>query len=232
MKDVESRRMKVIELHDVKKVYEVGTKVYALNGVTMSVKRGEFVAIMGPSGSGKSTLLNLIGCLDKPTEGRVIINGVDTSSLTDKQLTELRRDTIGFIFQQYNLVPTLTAFENVELPMIFKGVAKAEREKRAEELLRLVGLEREMHRKPKEMSGGQQQRVAIARALANNPSILLCDEPTGNLDTKNGRAIMKLIKSLNDEGVTVVLVTHDPAVAEFAERSVRIVDGRLASGEV
>ena len=169
MKDVESRRMKVIELHDVKKVYEVGTKVYALNGVTMSVKRGEFVAIMGPSGSGKSTLLNLIGCLDKPTEGRVIINGVDTSSLTDKQLTELRRDTIGFIFQQYNLVPTLTAFENVELPMIFKGVAKAEREKRAEELLRLVGLEREMHRKPKEMSGGQQQRVAIARAWRTTP---------------------------------------------------------------
>lgn len=218
----------VIELRDVKKIYEVGaSKVYALNGVTMSVKRGEFVAIMGPSGSGKSTLLNLIGCLDKPTEGKVIINGVDTSNLTDKQLTELRRDTIGFIFQQYNLIPTLTAFENVELPMIFKGIPKAERENRAKELLRLVGLEKEMHRRPKEMSGGQQQRVAIARALANRPSILLCDEPTGNLDTKSGRSIMEIIKSLNDEGVTVVLVTHDPAVAEFAGRVVRIVDGML-----
>lgn len=227
---MDEKKMKdsVIELRDVKKIYEVGaSKVYALNGVTMSVKRGEFVAIMGPSGSGKSTLLNLIGCLDKPTEGKVIINGVDTSNLTDKQLTELRRDTIGFIFQQYNLIPTLTAFENVELPMIFKGIPKAERENRAKELLRLVGLEKEMHRRPKEMSGGQQQRVAIARALANRPSILLCDEPTGNLDTKSGRSIMEIIKSLNDEGVTVVLVTHDPAVAEFAGRVVRIVDGML-----
>ncbi|AEA47924.1 ABC transporter ATP-binding protein [Archaeoglobus veneficus] len=222
MKDV------VIELQNVKKVYKTGAaEVYALNGVSMSVERGDFIAIMGPSGSGKSTLLNLIGCLDKPTEGRVIINGVDTSNLTDKQLTELRRDTIGFIFQHYNLIPTLTAFENVELPMIFKGVPKAEREERARELLKLVGLEREMHRKPKELSGGQQQRVAIARALANKPSILLCDEPTGNLDTKSGRAIMEIIKGLNEEGVTVVLVTHDPAVAGFAERVVRIVDGVL-----
>lgn len=218
----------VIELQNVRKIYEAGvSKVYALNGVTMSVERGDFVAIMGPSGSGKSTLLNLIGCLDRPTEGRVIINGVDTANLSDKQLTELRRDTIGFIFQQYNLIPTLTAFENVELPMIFKGVAKSEREKRAKELLSLVGLEEEMHRRPMELSGGQQQRVAIARALANEPSILLCDEPTGNLDTRSGKAVMEIISKLNREGVTVVVVTHDPAIAAFAKRVVRIVDGVL-----
>ncbi|RLI84841.1 MAG: lipoprotein-releasing system ATP-binding protein LolD [Archaeoglobales archaeon] len=218
----------VIELQNVRKIYEAGvSKVYALNGVTMSVERGDFVAIMGPSGSGKSTLLNLIGCLDRPTEGRVIINGVDTANLSDKQLTELRRDTIGFIFQQYNLIPTLTAFENVELPMIFRGVAKSEREKRAKELLSLVGLEEEMHRRPMELSGGQQQRVAIARALANEPSILLCDEPTGNLDTRSGKAVMEIISKLNREGVTVVVVTHDPAIAAFAKRVVRIVDGVL-----
>lgn len=219
----------VIELHDVRKIYQVGaTQVFALNGVTMRVERGEFIAIMGPSGSGKSTLLNMIGCLDKPTSGRVIINGVDTSHLSDKELTTLRRDTIGFIFQQYNLIPTLTAFENVELPMIFKNVPRAEREKRAKKLLALVGLEKEIHRKPKELSGGQQQRVAIARALANNPSILLCDEPTGNLDTKSGKAVMDIIKNLNAEKeVTVVLVTHDPSIAEYANRVVRIRDGML-----
>jgi len=219
----------VIELHDVRKIYQVGaTQVFALNGVTMRVERGEFIAIMGPSGSGKSTLLNMIGCLDKPTSGRVTINGVDTSYLSDKELTTLRRDTIGFIFQQYNLIPTLTAFENVELPMIFKNVPRAEREKRAKELLALVGLEKEIHRKPKELSGGQQQRVAIARALANNPSILLCDEPTGNLDTKSGKAVMDIIKNLNAEKeVTVVLVTHDPSIAKYANRVVRIRDGIL-----
>jgi putative ABC transport system ATP-binding protein len=217
----------MIRLVDVTKVYRSGAyEVVALNGVSMNVETGEFVAIMGPSGSGKSTLLNLIGCLDKPTEGKVFINGVDTSQLSDKGLTELRRDTIGFIFQQYNLIPTLTALENVELPTIFKGASKLERRKRAEELLSIVGLEDEMHRKPSELSGGQQQRVAIARALANNPSILLCDEPTGNLDTKSGKAVMEIIRKLNEEeGVTVVLVTHDPSVAEFAERIYKIIDG-------
>jgi putative ABC transport system ATP-binding protein len=217
----------MIRLVDVTKVYRSGPyEVLALNKISMNVEEGEFVAIMGPSGSGKSTLLNLIGCLDKPTEGKVYINGVDTSELSDKELTELRRDTIGFIFQQYNLIPTLTALENVELPMIFKGTSKLERRKRAEELLSIVGLEDEMHRKPTELSGGQQQRVAIARALANNPSILLCDEPTGNLDTKSGKAVMEIISRLNEEeGVTVVLVTHDPSVAEFAEKIFRIIDG-------
>ncbi len=225
---MDEKEMKVIELQDVKKIYEVGAeKVYALNGVNMSVERGEFVAIMGPSGSGKSTLLNLIGCLDRPTEGKVYINGIDTSELSGRELTELRRDTIGFVFQQYNLIPTLTAFENVELPMIFKNVAKHEREKRAEELLNLVGLGKELQRKPRELSGGQQQRVAIARALANEPSILLCDEPTGNLDTKSGRQVMETISDLNRRGVTIVLVTHDPSTAAFAGRTVRITDGRL-----
>ena len=194
----------------------------------MVVKEGEFVAIMGPSGSGKSTLLNIIGCLDKPTRGEVIINGVETSILSDRELTELRRDTIGFIFQQYNLIPTLTALENVELPMVFRGLSKAEREARARELLKIVGIEELANRMPREMSGGQQQRVAIARALANNPSILLCDEPTGNLDTRSGRQIMDILKKLNEEErVTVVLVTHDPSLADYVDRVVRIRDGKV-----
>lgn len=221
--------MVMIELVNVTKVYKTGRfEVIALNNVSMKIEDGEFIAIMGPSGSGKTTLLNLIGCLDKPTKGKIIIDGIDTSQLTDKQLTEFRRDKIGFIFQQYYLIPTLTALENVELPMIFKGIPRSERIRRAKELLSLVGLGREMNRMPNELSGGQQQRVAIARALANNPSILLCDEPTGNLDRKSGKVVMDLIKKLNEErGVTVVLVTHDAEVARYAERVVRIVDGRI-----
>ncbi|HIP25730.1 MAG TPA: ABC transporter ATP-binding protein [Archaeoglobus profundus] len=219
----------MIELINVTKVYKTGRfEVIALNNVSMKIEDGEFIAIMGPSGSGKTTLLNLIGCLDKPTKGKIIIDGVDTSQLTDKQLTELRRDKIGFIFQQYFLIPTLTALENVELPMIFKGIPRSERIRRAKELLSLVGLEKEINRMPNELSGGQQQRVAIARALANDPSILLCDEPTGNLDSKSGKIVMDLIKTLNEErGVTVVLVTHNLEVANYAERVVRIVDGRI-----
>ncbi len=221
--------MKVIELIDVYKIYRTPYyEVRALDGVTMSVEDGEFVVIMGPSGSGKSTLLNMIGCLDKPTSGRVLINGVETSKLNDRQLTELRRDTIGFIFQTFNLIPTLTAFENVELPMIFKGISRRKREEKARELLNLVGLEDVADRKPNEMSGGQQQRVAIARALANDPIILLCDEPTGNLDTKTGKQVMDLIKQQNEErGVTVVLVTHDPALSVYGDRVVNIRDGRI-----
>jgi putative ABC transport system ATP-binding protein len=218
----------VVELQEVYKIYTLGVqKVIALNGVSLKVEEGEFIAIMGPSGSGKSTLLNMIGCLDKPTKGRVLIAGNDTSKLNDDELTRLRRDTIGFIFQQYNLIPTLTALENVELPMIFRGLNRNEREKRANELLEKVGLEREINRKPTELSGGQQQRVAIARALANNPTILLCDEPTGNLDTKSGELIMEILTNLNKEGVTVLVVTHDPAVSEFAQRIVKIRDGKI-----
>ncbi|MBO8180650.1 MAG: ABC transporter ATP-binding protein [Archaeoglobus sp.] len=221
--------MKVVELVDVYKIYKTEYyEVKALECVNMAVKEGEFVAIMGPSGSGKSTLLNIIGCLDKPTRGEVIINGVETSILSDRELTELRRDTIGFIFQQYNLIPTLTALENVELPMVFRGLSKAEREARARELLKIVGIEELANRMPREMSGGQQQRVAIARALANNPSILLCDEPTGNLDTRSGRQIMDILKKLNEEErVTVVLVTHDPSLADYVDRVVRIRDGKV-----
>ncbi len=222
----------MIELIDVYKVYRLGIhEVQALRGVNLKIERGEFVAIMGPSGSGKSTLLYLIGCLDKPTKGSVIIDGQNTSTLNEKQLTELRRDKIGFIFQQYYLIPTLTALENVELPMVFKGVPKDERIERAEELLEMVGLGSKKYRKPNELSGGEQQRVAIARALANKPSILLCDEPTGNLDTKSGRIVMDIIKRLNVErGVTVVLVTHDPSLKVYADRVIKIRDGVIHAG--
>ncbi len=206
----------MIELINVYKIYKVGAyEVPALKGINLRIEKGEFVAIMGPSGSGKSTLLYLIGCLDKPTKGSVIIDGQNTSTLNEKQLTELRRDKIGFIFQQYYLIPTLTALENVELPMVFKGVPKVKRIERAEELLEMVGLGSKKDRKPNELSGGEQQRVTIARALANNPSILLCDEP-----------VMKIIKRLNVErGVTVVLVTHDPSLKIYADRVVKIRDG-------
>jgi putative ABC transport system ATP-binding protein len=218
-----------VELIDVHKIYK--TKYYevrAINGITMKIEDGEFIAIMGPSGSGKSTLLYLIGCLDRPTKGEIVIDGVETSELSDDELTRLRREKLGFVFQQYNLISTLTALENVELPMIFRGVPKNERKRKAMELLRLVGIEDIAERKPMEISGGQQQRVAIARAMANEPKILLCDEPTGNLDSKSGRQIMRIIKELNEEkGVTVILVTHDPSMAEFAERIVRLRDGRL-----
>ena len=219
----------MIELINVYKVYKTGYyEVVALRGVNLKIDRGEFISIMGPSGSGKSTLLYLIGCLDKPTRGKVLIDGEDVTKMNERQLTELRRDKIGFIFQQYYLIPTLTALENVELPMVFKGIPKEKRRERAEHLLSLVGLNGKEDRKPNELSGGEQQRVAIARALANNPLILLCDEPTGNLDSKSGRQIMDLIKNLNEEmGVTVVLVTHDPSLKEYAHRVVKIRDGRL-----
>ncbi len=216
----------VIKLENVTKIYE--NKVVALRNVNLNVKSGEFVAVMGPSGSGKTTLLNLIGCLDKPTFGRIFIDGYETTKLNDKELTEFRRDKIGFVFQQYNLIQTLTALENVELPMIFKGLNAKEREKRAKYLLKLVGLEDKINRRPNELSGGEQQRVAIARALANKPEILLCDEPTGNLDLKTGKKIMNIIKNLNKkDGITVVLVTHNPIMADYADRVFHIIDGKI-----
>ncbi|MDW7989947.1 MAG: ABC transporter ATP-binding protein [Archaeoglobaceae archaeon] len=219
----------MIELVDVYKVYKTQYyEVRALDGITMKIEDGEFIAIMGPSGSGKSTLLHLIGCLDKPTTGKVIIDGVETSRLRDNELTRLRRDMIGFIFQQYNLVSTLTALENVELPMIFRGISKDKRRKKALELLKKVGIEEVADRKPMEISGGQQQRVAIARSMANDPKILLCDEPTGNLDSKSGKQVMEIIKRMNcEKGVTVVLVTHDLSLAAYADRIVRIRDGKI-----
>ncbi len=225
--------MKVIELIDVEKVYKTDYyEVKALDGINLRIESGEFVIIMGPSGSGKSTLLHLIGCLDKPTKGEVIVKGIETTKLGDNELTKIRRDMIGFIFQQFYLIPTLTALENVELPMVFKGIDREERRKRAMKLLELVGLYDVYDRKPNELSGGQQQRVAIARALANDPTILLCDEPTGNLDTKTGEKIIGTIREFNEKrGVTVVLVTHNLSLKKFGDRVVYMRDGKIEKVE-
>jgi len=219
----------VIELEEVRKVYpRLAGDVVALNGVSFAIEEGEFVAIMGASGSGKSTLLNQIGCLDVPTSGRLLIDGRDIRNMSDFDLTNLRRDAIGFIFQKFNLIPLLTAYENVELPLIMK---KGQRDVsgRPIDLLRQVGLEGEMiTHTPPELSGGQQQRVAIARALANDPKILLADEPTGNLDSKTGKQIMDLLANLHEEGRTIVMVTHDRKTAAYADRVITISDGRIA----
>lgn len=216
----------VVEAVNLRKTYMLGkVPVEALRGVNLKVESGDFVAILGPSGSGKSTLLNLIGALDKPTDGTMLIDGVDISKLNDNQLAALRRK-IGFVFQFFNLIPRFTARENVELVMSIADIGKTERRKRAEELLEAVGLNDRMNHKPAELSGGQQQRVAIARALANNPRFLLMDEPTGNVDSKTAREIMNLIKALNEEkGVTIIMVTHDQHLAREAKRIVQIFDG-------
>ncbi len=219
--------MEVIRLEDVWKVYGTEVRVEALRGVDLSVEEGEFIAIMGPSGSGKSTLLHIMGLLDTPTRGRVFVLGREASRLSDDERALLRRESIGFVFQQYNLSPSLTALENVELPMLFAGVPPEKRRKRAVELLEAVGLGDRLHHYPNQLSGGQQQRVAIARALANNPHIILADEPTGNLDTKTGRRILEVFRELNERGKTVVIVTHDPEVAEAAEKIVKIRDGKI-----
>ncbi len=221
--------MPVIQFQDVTKVYPLPAgDVVALNGVSLDIEAGEFVSIMGPSGSGKSTLLNIMGSLDVPTSGDVYISGSRIGVMNDDELTLLRRDHIGFIFQHFNLIPLLSAVENVEYPMILRG-RKTEARQRAREVLAAVGLEEHLYtHKPSELSGGQQQRVAIARALVNNPDFLLCDEPTGNLDTVTGTGIMNLLSRMNEEGTTVVVVTHDPRMTEFSNRTIRIVDGRLA----
>jgi putative ABC transport system ATP-binding protein len=219
----------IIRFEDVSKIYRLPAgDVTALDHVSLTVEPGEFIAVMGPSGSGKSTLLNMMGCLDVPTTGRIYLSGQDISGLNDDDLTRLRRDRIGFVFQQFNLIPLLSAVENVEFPIVLT-FNRSESRRRAEEVLRAVGIE-ESHfsHKPGELSGGQQQRVAIARALVNDPALLLCDEPTGNLDTKTGTAIMDLLAEENREGKTIVMVTHDPRVAGYARRTIRIVDGRIA----
>lgn len=218
--------MAIIEAMNLRKVYMLGkVPVEALRGVNLKVKEGEFLSILGPSGSGKSTLLNLIGALDKPTSGKVFIDGVDVSILDDNGLAELRR-RIGFVFQFFNLIPRFTALENVELPMAIAGLSKMERRKRAIELLETVGLSGRRSHKPTELSGGEQQRVAIARALANNPRFLLMDEPTGNIDSKNASEIMRLIRRLNEEkSVTIIMVTHDQRLAKEADRTVYMLDG-------
>ncbi len=223
-----------VELIDVYKDYKVGNVVVkALRGMNLKVKRGEFVAIMGPSGSGKSTTLNLIGALDRPTRGKVLVDGIDISTLNDDELSELRNKKIGFIFQTFNLINRTTVLGNVIMPSIVSGLSKKERIEKAKRLLRLVGLENEMDRSPRFLSGGQQQRVAIARALMNDPSIVLADEPTGNLDTKTGNEVMEYLKKLNRElGTTVIVVTHDPDVARMADRIIYIRDGRVVGEEI
>ena len=218
----------VVETAELKKTYILGkVPVNALQGVNLKVEKGDFVAILGPSGSGKSTLLNMIGALDKPTEGKVFINGVDVSTLNDNQLADLRR-SIGFVFQFFNLIPRLNAIGNVELTLSIAGLGKNERRKRAEELLESVGLKERMKHKPTELSGGERQRVAIARALANNPRFLLMDEPTGNIDSKTAKEIIGLVKRLNkDEGVTIIMITHDQQLATQAKRIVKMLDGSI-----
>ncbi len=202
-------------------------EVYALHDVNLEIQEGEFIAIIGPSGSGKSTLLNMIGCLDTPTSGAVFIDGIDTGKLSENGLAEIRRKKIGFIFQQFNLVHTLNALENVALPMFFAGVRREIRLDRAEELLVNVGLGDRMHHKPPEMSGGQQQRVAIARALSNDPEVVIGDEPTGNVDTETGNTILDILEGLNKEGRTVIVVTHDAEIAARAGRTKRMRDGKV-----
>jgi len=221
----------IVELENVVKVYELGegVKVEALRGVNLEIEKGELVSIQGPSGSGKTTLLNMIGGLDKPTSGRVVIDGVDITPLSERALARFRREKIGFIFQFFNLVPLLTALENVELPMIFAGkLSDEEIRERAIELLTLVGLEKRIHHRPTQLSGGEQQRVAIARALANEPSIILADEPTGNIDQATGQKIIRLIRDLNETlEQTFIIVTHDPTVAKSTKRNLYLRDGKI-----
>ncbi len=216
----------MIQMKNITKTYQMGTQeVHALRGVDLRVEKGEFVAIMGPSGSGKSTLMNVIGCLDIPSSGTYILDDVDVSQMSDNQQARVRNQRIGFVFQQFNLLPRTTALKQVALPLMYGGLGRGERLKRAKEALQTVGLGERMDHKPDELSGGQQQRVAIARALATNPSIILADEPTGALDTVTGEEILGIFKQLNSQGITVVVITHDPDVAAVAQRTIWIRDG-------
>ncbi|PNX53257.1 MAG: macrolide ABC transporter ATP-binding protein [Thermoplasmata archaeon M9B2D] len=219
----------VIDIESLTKIYKTGkTELKALNNVTLQIKKKDFIAIMGPSGSGKSTLMNIIGCLDRPTSGTVIIDKENISAVNDNQLAEIRGRKIGFIFQKFNLIPTMNAVKNIALPMVFLGEKKTDRDQRATDLLTKVGLANWATHRPAELSGGQQQRIAIARALSNNPSIILADEPTGNLDSKTGEQIMQLLVSLNKEGKTILLVTHAAALKRYANRVVTMLDGKLS----
>ncbi len=216
----------VIITQDISKTYgKPPLQVFALCPTSLQIKKGDYIAIIGPSGSGKSTLMNLLGCLDKPTAGKIFIDGSDVSKLNENELARIRREKIGFIFQKYNLIPTLNAMENVELSMGFAGVDSQQRTAKAKKLLQLVDLSKRLTHKPSEMSGGEQQRVAIARALANDPSIILADEPTGNVDTKSGENIMNILEEVNRRGETIIVVTHNMAIAQRAKRVLRIQDG-------
>jgi putative ABC transport system ATP-binding protein len=223
----------LIQIEDVHKYYDLGeTRVHALRGVSVQIERGEFVAIMGASGSGKSTFMNILGCLDKPTSGRYLLEGIEVSQLSKKELALIRNRKIGFVFQGFNLLSRTTAQENVELPTLYAKITKEEGQKRAHEALELVGLGDRTQHFPSQLSGGQQQRVAIARALVNRPAILLADEPTGNLDSRTSVEIMEVFQKLNDDGLTIVLVTHETDIAQFAKRRIQFRDGKIPRDEV
>lgn len=224
--------MAVIELKDIVKTYQMGDSiVHALDHVTVDIGVGEFTSIVGPSGSGKSTMMNIIGCLDRPTSGQYFLDGKEIAGYDDDELAKTRNQKIGFVFQNFNLLPRLSALLNVALPLVYAGVPEPERLKRAQEILASVGLGDRVHHKPTEMSGGQRQRVAIARALINQPAIIMADEPTGNLDTKSSYEIMDIFRSLNDDGKTVVMVTHEPDIAEMTKRIIHMRDGKVVQDE-
>ena len=220
----------LIQITNIKRDFALGNEiVYVLKGIDLEINKGEYVALMGPSGSGKSTLMNLLGCLDTPTSGSYILNGKDVSKMHDDELAEIRNKEIGFVFQTFNLLPRTTALDNVALPMVYAGHSKSERKTRAEEVLNQVGLADRMDHQPNQLSGGQRQRVAVARALVNNPSIILADEPTGNLDSKTSEEIMKLFGDIHKLGNTVIIVTHEEEVAAYAHRIIRLRDGLIES---
>lgn len=222
--------MNLLEIRDIKRDFRLGSEIlHVLKGISLNIEKGEYVALMGPSGSGKSTLMNILGCLDTPTSGEYFLNGRDVSKLSDAELADIRNKEIGFVFQTFNLMPRTTALDNVALPMIYAGVGKEKRQERAREVLELVGLSDRMTHKPNELSGGQRQRVAVARALVNRPSIILADEPTGNLDSKTSQEIMALFNEIHQKGNTVILVTHEEDIAQHAYRIIRLRDGLIDS---
>ena len=224
--------MKLIELHDIQRHFKMGDEVVkALRGIDLDIDKGEYVALMGPSGSGKSTLMNILGALDTPTKGEYRLNGQEVEKLSDDQLARIRNKEIGFVFQTFNLLPRTTALDNVALPLVYAGYSKKDRNRRAAEVLKMVGLEDRMTHKPNELSGGQRQRVAIARALVNKPSLILADEPTGNLDSTTSEEIMQLFDELHRQGNTIILVTHEEDIAQHANRIIRLRDGRIVSDQ-
>ena len=228
--DATSKNGVLIEISDVRKTYQMGTtEVHALDGVSLTVERGEYLAIMGPSGSGKSTLMNIVGCLDTPTSGSYKLRGQEIRDRDDDELARIRNQEVGFIFQTFNLLPRANALHNVELPLIYAGTPAKERRERAREMLDLVGLGDRMHHRPNELSGGQRQRVAVARALINRPSLVLADEPTGNLDSKTGEEILRLLRDIHDRGNTVIVVTHEEEIAARSNRVIRLRDGSIES---